>query len=46
MKAKRKLQDMIPLNIGQYLYKNQIGALQKLFPNKDMKEIRKMIEII
>lgn len=38
MNQKRKLQDIIPKNIGQHIYKNQIGALEKLFPNKSMKE--------
>lgn len=43
MIAKRRLQDRIPHNIGQYLYKNQAGALKKIFPKKTMKEIREMI---
>lgn len=30
-------------NIGQYLYKNQIGILEDLFPEKEMKDIRKII---
>lgn len=31
-------------NIGQYIYSNQPGTLTKLFPDKTMKEIRKMIK--
>jgi len=33
-----------PKNIGQYLYKEQRGVLEKLFPRKSMKEIRKIIK--
>lgn len=29
--------------IGDHLYKKQIGMLEKLFPNKTMKEIREII---
>lgn len=41
--TKRQLQDKLPKNLGQYLYKYHPGILEKLFPKKDMKEIREMI---
>lgn len=44
MNLKRKLQDTIPNNIGQYIYKYQAGTLQKIFPKKTMKEIREIIQ--
>lgn len=31
-------------NIGQYIYNNQPGVLTKIFPDKTMKDIRKMIK--
>jgi len=37
------LQSLIPQNIGQYLYKNKKGYLEKLFPNKSIRDIRKII---
>lgn len=43
-KSKKSRKKSIPQNIGQYLYKNQYGALENLFPKKSMKDIRKIIK--
>jgi len=34
------------LNIGQYLYENQKEILQRMFPKKKMKDIKKVIRYV